>query len=94
MLKRKGRFLVGAPRHVQSFQWQAPVNKLGVFTHSDWDGCRTTCRSIRGGVMMSGFHSAKTWSNTQARVALSSAEALTKNVSQAFGLMRLLDGLG
>ena len=94
MLKRKGRYLVGAPRHVQSFQWQAPVNKLGVFTHSDWAGCRTTCRSTSGGVTMWEFNSAKIWSNTQARVVLSSAEALTKNVSQAFGLMRLLDGLG
>ena len=75
MLKRIGRYLVGAPRYVQSFQWQAPVNHLQVFTDSDWASCRATCRSKSGGVMMCGLHCVKTWSSTQATVALSCAEA-------------------
>ena len=48
--------------------------------------------------MMLGGHCIKTWSTTQATVALSSAEAelyaLTKGASQALGLMSLLDDLG
>ena len=97
-LKRIGRYLIGAPRYVQTFWWQLPTKTVRVFTDSDWAGCPTTCRSTSGGVMMLGSHCIKTWSTTQATVALSSAEAelyaLTKGASQALGLMSLLDDLG
>ena len=97
-LKRIGRYLIGAPRYVQTFWWQDPTDEVRVYTDSDWAGCPTTCRSTSGGVMMLGGHCIKTWSTTQATVALSSAEAelyaLTKGASQALGLMSLLDDLG
>ena len=48
--------------------------------------------------MMCGAHCLKSWASTQATVALSSAEAklyaLTKGVSQALGVMTLLEDFG
>ena len=97
-LKRIGRYLIGAPRYVQMFAWQALPEVVNTFTDSDWAGCKITCRSTSGGVMMWGAHCLKSWASTQATVALSSAEAelyaLTKGASQALGIMALLEDFG
>ena len=98
LLKRIGRYLVGAPRLVQTFVWQDGIGDITVHTDSDWAGCRTTCRSTSGGAMLLGGHCVKTWSSTQATVALSSAEAelyaLTKGAAQVLGLISLMEDFG
>ena len=98
MLKRIGRYLVGAPRFVQHFRWQQTPETLDTFTDSDWAGCRSTCRSTSGGAAKFGSHCLKSWSSTQATVALSSAEAelyaLTKGAAQALRLMSILADFG
>ena len=97
-LKRIGRYLKGAPRLIQLFKWQEMPKSVGVFADSDWAGCRSTCRSTSGGVARFGAHVLKTWSSTQATVALSSAEAelyaLTKGAAQALSFITLLADLG
>ena len=74
------------------------LKSVDVIADSDWAGCRSTCRSTSGGVARFGAHTFKTWSSTQATVALSSAEAelyaLTKGAAQALGFITLLADLG
>ena len=98
ILKRIGRYLLGAPRLVQSFDWQDGDGEILVHTDSDWAGCRTSYRSTSGGTLCVGKHCLKTWSSTQATIALSSAEAelyaLCKGASQALGAMALLEDFG
>ena len=97
-LKRIGRYFKGAPRLIQQFSWQELPKTVDVFTDSDWAGCKSTCRSTSGGITRFGAHTLKTWSSTQATVALSSAEAelyaLTKGAAQALGFITLLADLG
>ena len=98
LLKRIGRYLVGAPRYEQLFAWQSRPSHIHVFTDSDWAGCKTTCRSTSGGAALWGSHCLKSWSSTQATVALSSAEAelyaFTKGAAQGLGLMTMLADFG
>ena len=98
LLKRIARYLVGAPRYEQRFRLQDRPSQLDIFTDSDWAGCKTTCRSTSGGVALWGNHCIKTWSSTQATIALSSAEAelyaLTKGAGQGLGMMTLMEDLG
>ena len=98
ILKRIGRYLVGCPRYIQKLPWQSVPVRLDTFTDSDWAGCKATCRSTSGGVVRLGEHCLKTWSSTQATVALSSAEAelyaLTKGAAQALGMLSLLADFG
>ena len=97
-LKRIGRYLKGAPRLVQHFRWQKMPEAVSVFTDSDWAGCKITCRSTSGGITRFGSHTLKTWSSTQATIALSSAEAelyaLTKGAAQALGFITLMADMG
>ena len=98
ILKRIGRYLLGAPRLVQRFNWQDGDGEITVHTDSDWAGCKTSCRSTSGGTLCVGTHCLKTWSSTQATIALSSAEAelyaMCKGASQALGAMALLEDFG
>ncbi len=98
LLKRVGRYLVGAPRAVQAFAWQHCPGVYDTFVDSDWAGCAATCRSTSGGAVKLGWHTIKTWSSTQATVAMSSAEAelfsLTKGTSNTLGLMSVARDLG
>ena len=98
MPRRVARYLIGAPRFEQQFVWQDEPEKADAYTDSDWAGGRSTCRSTSGGALKLGSHCLKTWSSTQATVALSSAEAelyaLTKGASQVLGLMSLLQDFG
>ena len=98
LLKRVGRYLVGAPRYVQNFYWQDVTDVVDTHTDSDWAGCKASGRSTSGGAMRLGMHCVKTWSTTQATVALSSAEAelyaLIKGAAQTLGMMSLLSDFG
>ena len=93
LLKRIGRYLLGAPRALQTFRWQAMPESVDVYVDSDWAGCHTTCRSTSGGAVTLGSHCIKSWSTTQATVAMSSAEAelfsLTKGAAQSLGILSM-----
>ena len=74
-LNRIGRYLVGRPRLVSLFAWQAPTSTVTAYTDSDWAGCKKTGRSTFGEIVAVGSHVLKTYSRQQKTVALSSAEA-------------------
>ena len=98
LVKRLGRYLKGKPRLVYTYEFERMPSKVDVYSDSDWAGCRATKRSTSGGVAMLGAHCIKTWSSTQATVALSSAEAelhaLLKGATQTLGLISLARDLG
>jgi hypothetical protein len=97
-LKALARFVLGRRSVVWQFEWQNEVPELRLFTDSDWAGCRRTRRSTSGGLVMIGAHCVKTWSSTQAPVALSSAEAeyysMVEGGTRAIGLRNMLEELG
>ncbi len=93
LLKRFGRYLRGAPRAVFHYYWQQPPTSLDAYVDSDWAGCKTSGRSTSGGAVLHGWHVIKSWSTTQAIVAMSSAEAelyaMTKGAANTLGIMSL-----
>ena len=97
MLKRLARYLLGKPRVVWRYPWQGQES-IKAYSDSDWAGCKRTARSTSGGILMRGAHHIKSWSSTQKRVTLSSAEAelgaLVKTACEALGLMQMAAGLG
>ena len=92
-LKRLGRYLVGRPRLVHKYRWQAQMDELEGFSDSDWAGCRVTGKSTSGSLLMKGSHFIKSWSRTLQCVTLSSAEAelvaMTKLIAELIGLRQL-----
>ena len=98
LLKRIGRYLNGVPRLRQRFEWQVPVTGLSTFVDSDWAGCKKSCKSTSGGVVMAGKHSIAVWSSTQAVIALSSGEAelyaMIKGSIHTLGMMSLAADFG
>jgi hypothetical protein len=98
-LKILARFILERAAVVWQFAWQDEVELvLRVFSDSDWAGCRKTRRSTSGGVLMLGSHCLKTWSSTQAPIALSSAEAeyyaMVEATTRAVGLRAMLLEVG
>ena len=96
-LRRIARYLLGAPRLVWEYGWQG-VEDMKVYSDASWAGCRRTARSSSGGSIMRGRHCLRTWSTTQKRVTLSSAEselaAATKASVEGIGMAQLMQGLG
>ena len=92
-LKRVGRYLRGAGRFVQQFEWQDIPETITAYTDSDWAGDKVGRKSTSGGVIKWGCHTIKSWSSTQQVVALSSGEAelyaLLKGAAQAKGVMSM-----
>jgi hypothetical protein len=97
-LKILARFILERSAVVWQFVWQDEVEVLRAFSDSDWAGCRKTRRSTSGGVLLLGSHCLKTWSSTQAPIALSSAEAeyyaMVEATTRAVGLRAMLSELG
>ena len=89
-LKRIARYIKGAPRATFSWVFQSPQSVLNVYSDSDWAGCERTRKSTQGGVVLYGNHCIRSYSSTQATIALSSAEAeyyaLVKAGSIALGM--------
>ena len=69
-----------------------------MYSDSDWAGCKKTRKSTQGYVVYYGNHCVKTYSSTQATIALSSAEAeyyaLVKAGSVALGPKAMYCDLG
>ena len=84
-LKRMVRFLVGLPRLIFRYPDQT-VDHIDAYGDTDWAGCARTRKSTSGGCVMLGSHALKTWSSTQASVALSSGEAEFNGVIRASGM--------
>ena len=97
-LSRAAKYLVGAPRLIQVFEWQECPHKLHTFTDSDWAGDRETRRSTSGGAVTFGRHTLKTCATAQTALALSSGEAelyaLVKGAAQSFGIMSMFADFG
>ena len=96
-LRRVAAYLVGSPRLVFEFMWQAPAD-IQVFADTDYAGCVASRKSTSGGCMMRGAHLIKHWSSTQKTVTLSSGEAellgIVRGCSEALGLQSLAADLG
>ena len=97
-LKRIGRYLLGRPRLVSIFAFQAPTSTVTAYTDSDWAGCKKTGRSTSGGIVTVGSHIVKSYSRQQKTVALSSAEAelhaMVAASAEALGIVSLLADMG
>ncbi len=96
-LKRLGPYLVKAKRVVYRYAGQTRSYR-GVYVDADWAGCPRTRRSTTGGALVLGSHLIKSWSSTQADVALSSGEAeyygTVKAGGTGLGYQSLLRDLG
>ena len=75
LLKRVGRYLLGRPRVAHLFKWQSWPSTMSVYVDSNWAGCLLTRRSTTGVCIVHGSHLLRSFSRTQANIALSSAEA-------------------
>lgn len=96
-VKRLVRYLAGRPRLVIHCKWQH-VTSVEVYTDTDWAGCPRTRKSTLGGCLMIGTHVLKSWSSTQASIALSSGEAdfygVVKGSGIGLGFQTLLRDIG
>ena len=70
---------------VYVYKWQR-VRGIEVYTDTDWAGCPRTRKSTSGGCALLGGHMIKSWSSTQASVALSSGEAEFNGVVRGSGV--------
>ena len=76
---------------VWKYAWQA-MEDVKSYSDSNWAGCKRTARSTSCGIIMRGSHHIKSWSVTQKRVTLSSAEAelaaLVKAAAETIGVIQ------
>ena len=97
-LRRLGRYLLGKPRVVHMFAWQDEPTVLDVYSDSNWAGCHQTRKSTSGACYMYGGHLLRSYSKTQAVLALSSAEAelyaLTSAASDGMGMKLMMQEYG
>ena len=99
-LKRVARYLVKHPRLVYQYPYCQSEEALALvgYCDSDWAGCKDSRRSVSGGVVLSAGSLLKSWSNRQATVALSSAEAelyaASKTAAELMGVQSLFADLG
>ena len=98
-LKKIARYLVSVPRVVYEYsKTNAEIQYVDVYTDSDWAGCRRTRRSTSGGAAAIAGACVKSWSVTQATIALSSGEAefnaITKGAAEGLAIQALARDLG
>ena len=97
-LKRLARYLSDKLRVRVLYDYQEWKRKVEVYVDTDYAGCRKTRKSTSGGVATLGSHLIKSWSTTQAVIALSSGEAefygIVKGSSTGMGLRSVLKDLG
>lgn len=99
-IKRLGRYLLRYPRLVWEYD-DANITEseyIDVFSDSDWAGDKVKRKSTSGGVAMIAGGVVKTWSSTQATLALSVGEAeyyaLIKAAAEGLGLQALAKDMG
>ena len=94
IIRRIGRYLLGAPRVVQTFHWGDLGDVVEGQGDSDWAGDKVTRRSTSGGILRWNGDVLKGWATRQQTIALSSGEAelyaMTRTASQVIGLIQLL----
>jgi len=97
-LKKASRFAKSREAVVWNYPWQDEINKVEVYSDSDWGGRRGSRKSTSGGCLMFGLHCLKTWSCTQGAVALSSAEAefyaMIEATTRAKGIVNVMSEIG
>ena len=97
-LKRIGRYLKGRPRMIIMYAWQDEPAGITAYSDSNWAGCRDTRKSTSGAVFLNGKHYLKSFSKTQANIALSTAEAelyaIVTTASEALGLKAMCKDFG
>ena len=80
------------------YEYQDLPEYVTVWTDTDYAGCRRTRKSTSGGLVTLGDHVLKTWSQTQAVIALSSGEAeyygLVRGAANGQGLVSLINDFG
>merc|ERR1711873_342837 len=98
VLKRLSRYLLDKVRARTLYKYQTHFKRIQVWVDTDYAGCKRTRKSTSGGVIMLGEHAIKTWSVTQAVIALSSGEAeyygIVKGASAGLGVCSVLADLG
>ena len=98
LLKRIGRYLLGKPRVAHKFEFQDPPSGIEVYVDSNWAGCPITRRSTIGACILHGSHLLRSYSKTQANVALSSAEAelyaMVSAASEGLGARAMVEDFG
>ncbi|CAK0882798.1 unnamed protein product, partial [Prorocentrum cordatum] len=98
LLKRAGRFLIGAPRAIWKWGRQRAPTVMDIYSGTDWAGCPITRRSTSSVVIKHGQHLIVTASTTQIPISMSSGEAefygCVRAASRAIGMQSLCQGLG
>ena len=86
------------PRAVFTWKFQRRPTTVRVFSDTNYAGCLKTRKSTQGGAVLVGGRCVKTWSSTQAVIALSSGEAgcygVVKGASVALGVRSMMKDLG
>ena len=97
-LKRVLRYLKGAPRVIQTYLWEDLPEELTIYVDSNFAGCARTRKSTSGGVICCGSGVLKSWSKTQATIALSSGKAelvaVVKDFTEGLGMKAILVDFG
>ncbi|CAK0805864.1 unnamed protein product, partial [Prorocentrum cordatum] len=98
LLKRAGRFLIGAPRAIWKWGRQRAPTVMNIYSNTDWAGCPITRRSTSSVVIKHGQHLIVTASTIQIPISMSSGEAefygSVRAASRAIGMQSLCQGLG
>jgi len=97
-LKHLGRYLIERPRAVTTFEPQRAPHVLVCEVDADYAGDKVSRKSTSGGLILHGRHVLKTWSSTQAVIALSTGEselyALVKGFACLLGVQSMCVDLG
>ncbi|CAK0865359.1 unnamed protein product, partial [Prorocentrum cordatum] len=98
LLKRAGRFLIGAPRAIWKWGRQRAPTVIDIYSDTDWAGCPITRRSTSSVVIKHGQHLIVTASTTQIPISMSLGESefygCVRAASRAIGMQSLCQGLG
>ena len=73
-LEKLIRFLKERPRYNNHYRCQGEVDKIVVWTDSDFAGCKKARKTTLGGMIVTGSQVLELRTNNQAAIALSSGE--------------------
>ena len=97
-IKRIASYLKRKPRLVYKYQWQQTPEELIAHSDTNWAGCIKTKKSTSAGGIVYGGHLVRSWSKTQAGIALSSAEAelagIVRTTAEIIGFAGMMRDLG